>query len=400
MGWQPCQISKNGRMKKLIIIGANNFQVPLIKKAKEMGIETHVFAWEEGAVGKQFADYFYPISIVEKEKILEIAKTLHPAGVISIASDLASITVNFLTNALGLTGNSMQCTEVTTDKYQMRNELSKHELPCPHFCLLDERNNNTLIDGLYFPLIVKPTDRSGSRGVTKVEEKRFMNQAIERAFSESFTKRVIVEEFIEGQEYSIEMLSWQGEHHFIQTTEKETSGAPYFVEKAQHQPAILDGNMVSKIIDIIKRALTVLGIENGASHSEIIITPENDIFITEIGARMGGDYIGSDLVELSTGFDFVKAVIEVSLGAKPEISITKNNFSGVCYVLPSAGKLMKLVDNSTAYSEIVRSEVYYTLGEVIPEIRESNQRPACFIYQSKTGKPNFIPIELHTDADQ
>lgn len=372
-------------MKKLIIIGANNFQVPLIKKAKEIGLEAHVFAWEEGALGKRFADYFYPISIVEKEKILEIAKTLNPIGVVSIASDLASITVNFLAKKLGLIGNSIRCTELTTDKYLMRDVLSTDRLPCPKFYLLDDKSNDVNFM-LSYPIIVKPTDRSGSRGVTKVDNKKDLNAAINYAFSQSFSKRVIVEEFIEGKEYSIEMLSWQGEHHFIQTTEKETTGAPYFVEKSQHQPANLKKEMVLKIIDIINKALTVLGVEYGASHSEIIITPENEIYITEIGARMGGDYIGSDLVELSTGFDFVKAVIQVAIGIEPNIVIAENNYSGVYYTIPKQGKLLDVVDNSSDFQEIIRTEVYYKKGNIIPEIRESNQRAACYLYQSMDKK--------------
>ena len=113
-------------MKKIVIIGANNFQMPLIKKTKILGYETHVFAWKEGAVGAKYADYFYPISIVEKEKILEKCKKINPDGVISIASDLATITVNYLTKNLGLTGNSLECTKLSTNKFEMRKAFKKY----------------------------------------------------------------------------------------------------------------------------------------------------------------------------------------------------------------------------------------------------------------------------------
>ena len=98
-------------MKKLVIIGANNFQLPLIKKAKQLGMETHVFAWEKGAVGREFADYFYPISIIEKELILKEAEKIKPDGIISIGSDLATATVNYVADKLGLIGNSLECTK-------------------------------------------------------------------------------------------------------------------------------------------------------------------------------------------------------------------------------------------------------------------------------------------------
>ena len=107
-------------MKKIVIIGANNFQMPLIKKVKKLGYETHVFAWKEGAVGAKYADYFYPISIVEKDEILEKCKEIKPDAVLSVASDLATITVNYLAEKLGLIGNSLECTRISTNKFNMR----------------------------------------------------------------------------------------------------------------------------------------------------------------------------------------------------------------------------------------------------------------------------------------
>ena len=106
--------------ERLAIIGANDFQNQLILKAKKMGYETHVFAWQCGDVGEKTADYFYPISIVEKEKILDVCRQIKPAGIVSIASDLANITVNFIAEQLGLVGNGMKCTQVSTNKHLMR----------------------------------------------------------------------------------------------------------------------------------------------------------------------------------------------------------------------------------------------------------------------------------------
>ena len=107
-------------MKKIVIIGANNFQMPLIKKANQLGYETHVFAWADGAIGAEFADYFYPISIVEKDEILKKCKEIKPDAVTSVASDLATLTVNYLAEKLGLAGNSLECTNISTNKYEMR----------------------------------------------------------------------------------------------------------------------------------------------------------------------------------------------------------------------------------------------------------------------------------------
>lgn len=372
-------------MKKLVIIGANNFQLPLIKKAKSLGFETHVFAWEQGAVGKKFADYFYPLSIIEKELILKEAEKIKPAGIISIGSDLASITVNYIADKLELIGNSNECTRVTTNKYAMREALSQNGLPCPKFTKSNDIREITSICG-DFPLIVKPTDRSGSRGVTKVSNNKELEQGIARASSESFSSGHIVEQFLTGREYSIEMISWKGEHHFLQITEKETSGEPYFVEKGQHQPADLPSSMKEKIILIVRKSLTCLGVEFGASHSEILIAGNDDINIVEIGARMGGDYIGSHLVELSTGYDFVKNTIAIATGNFVEVINIQKKYSGIYYILAKPGILTRITDNTKEYPDILFSEVYFGIGDKIREIKESNDRAACYVYQSLTGK--------------
>lgn len=374
--------------KKLIIIGANNFQLPLIKKANDMGLETHVFAWENGAVGKPFAHRFYPVSITEKEKISEISKSIKPDGVISIGSDLASVTVNYVAAQFGLTCNSLLCTNLTTNKLAMRQALSRAGLPCPAF--VKSENTDEIISHCgSFPLIVKPADRSGSRGVTRVDTRNELIKAIERARSESFCHEFIAEQFIEGDEFSIEMISWKGEHHFIEITEKETTGAPYFVEKGQHQPAMPDQKLKNSMISIIGSALTALGVEYGASHSEVLVTKNKEIYIVEIGARMGGDYIGSHLVRLSTGYDFVKAVIEVSLGEFFPVIKTHQKYAGVYYFTPKPGKIAGITDNSARYPEIVETEIYCKPGDLIRETRESNDRAACIIYQSDKGKMKF-----------
>jgi biotin carboxylase len=354
-------------------------------------LETHVFAWEKGAVGKEFADRFYPISIIEKEWILQEAEKLKPDGIISIASDLATVTVNYVAAGLGLVGNSLACTQVTTDKYAMRECLSHGGIPCPTYTKSADIGEIMRQCG-DFPLIVKPTDRSGSRGVTKVFNEKELARAIARAASESFTSGHIVEHFIAGQEFSVEMISWRGDHHFLQITEKETSGEPNFIEKAHHQPAALPEPLKIKIVALINKSLTCLGVEFGASHSEILLTKEGDIYIVEIGARMGGDYIGSHLVELSTGYDYMKGVIEIACGKSPEVIKNHAMNSGIYYIFAKPGIVSRITNRTNQYPEILLHEIYYSVGGTVSEAKESNDRAACYIYQSASGK-----FELHDD---
>ncbi|MEA4888390.1 MAG: ATP-grasp domain-containing protein [Clostridiaceae bacterium] len=308
-------------IEKVAIIGAGIFQKPLIEKAKSMGYETHVFAWEDGAVGREAADYFYPVSIVEKEQILALCRSIRPAAVASIASDLAAITVNEVACRLGLPSNSPECVKKTTNKYLMRRALQKAGIPVPDFVLADQANlaGGAAAWGLSYPLIVKPTDRSGSRGIALVHDDPALRRAVETAAGYSFQKKAIVETVLEGPEYSCECLTEQGQHHLLALTQKITTGAPDFIETGHRQPAAFPEAQKSEIAQILFAAYDALDITCGASHAEFRVDHAGRIRIIEIGARMGGDCIGSHLVPLSTGYDFMGMVLDVAAGKRPNL---------------------------------------------------------------------------------
>lgn len=300
-------------VKSLAIIGASYLQRPLVERAKEMGLRTICFAWAEGAVCKDLCDVFYPVSVLEKEEILRICRAEKIDGVCTIASDAAAPTVAYVAEQMGLTGNSYEAAVRANNKYAMREALVKAGVECPRFQCVRELVSERVSE-LELPLIVKPSDRSGSLAVTKVETQEALIPAIEQAIKASFAHEAMVEEYIDGREISVEMISCRGIHYALQITDKVTTGAPHFVELEHHQPSDLPAAMQTHIFDITRRALDALGLTNGASHSEYKITKEGRIAVMEIGGRMGGDFIGSDLVRLSTGYDFVEGVIRVALG--------------------------------------------------------------------------------------
>ena len=300
-------------MKNLVIIGASELQLPLIERANDLGYSTHVFAWRDGAVGLDKMARFYDIDIKDVDKIYNIVRGLNPVGVCTIASDLANITVHKLASRLNLPHNSEHCLKVSTNKYAMRKELYNHKILCPKFLITD--TDEIDIQNMNFPIIVKPTDRSGSRAITKVKDSSELKEAIMRARDISFEKRAIVEEYIEGDEYSAECISQNGVHYLLNITKKFTTGSPHFIETGHLEPAGLSDEDIGKIRDTIFKALDALDIKLGASHSEFKYSREDKIVhIIEIGSRMGGDFIGSSLVRFSTGYDYLKMVIDCAVG--------------------------------------------------------------------------------------
>lgn len=319
--------------KKLAIIGASNFQNPLILKAKDMGIETHVFAWEVGDIGEYTADFFYPISIAEKEAILDKCREVGIDGIASIGSDFANITVAYVADALGLTANSVECVADSTDKSAMRYVFEKNGDPSPRSFAVSSLDELSEID-LMFPIIVKPADRSGSRGIARLDALDGIQDAVLSALEESFSDTAVLEEFVSGREFSIEGLSWRGTHEILSITEKFTTGAPHFIETGHLEPAQLDSLLRDRICEVVERALGHLGVTYGASHAEVKVDGDGNVWIIEIGSRMGGDCIGSDLVELSTGYDYVRAVVDIALGRKPKApQELKNQTAAIRFIL-------------------------------------------------------------------
>ena len=363
--------------RNLAIIGASYLQLPLIEKAKEMGYITHVFAWAANDVGEKAADFFYPISIIEKDEILKRCKELEICGICSIASDVAVITVNYVAERMRLPGNSIASTGKCTNKYLMRKAFETYGDPSPKSILVDESTDLEDLS-LEYPVIVKPTDRSGSRGIYKLESFTGLNEAVHSAMNEGFEKKALIEEYATGQEYSVEHISYNGVHYFLALTHKYTTGAPHFIETGHLEPAPVNEGTLNSVKKVVSHALDTLEIRNGASHAEIKIAKDGTIKIIEIGARMGGDCIGSDLVRYSTGYDFVKMVIQVACGEAP-------SFEKVCEPIKVESRFIFTKADLEEFNRLKESEPSRLLQVVdyhpenIGHITDSSNRAGCYI---------------------
>ena len=189
----------------------------------------------------------------------------------------------------------------------------------------------------------------------------------------------MIEEFIEGREISVEFISYKGVHYPLQITDKVTTEAPNFVELEHHQPSAISDDMFATIYSVTKDALNALGLTNGASHAEYKITPDGRIYIIEIGGRMGGDFIGSDLVRLSTGYDFLKGVIDVSINEFKEPIKTINKCSGIYFLCKQTEHIKSAIENWTNYPSLVDGKI---MENELREVKCSADRSGYVIYQA------------------
>lgn len=375
-------------MKKLMILGASILQLPAILKAKEMGIQTIAVDMNKDALGFKYADISLEISTIDIHKVVDAAKKYCIDGIITLASDIPMRTVATVAKELNIAGISELTALKATNKALMRECLKENNVPVP--CFYRVKSYKDYINALKNfseGYIVKPVDNSGSRGVFLVNDKNktLIDFAFEYSIKYSYGGELIVEEYMEGPEVSVETLSIDGVLHVIAITDKITTGAPRFVEMGHSQPSQLDEYTKEEIIKITVAAIKAIGIENGPSHTEIIVTKHGPK-IVEIGARLGGDNITTHLVPLSTGIDMVKCCIDIALGNKPDIQKRHEMASAIRYFYVSEGKILGFygIHKAEQIKDVKQISFVRNIGDYINEIRSSTDRIGFVISQSNT----------------
>lgn len=318
-------------MKKILIIGAGEIQVPVIKKAKEMGLFVITTDFDPNAPGFKYSDVSEVVSTVDLEKNLNVAKKYKIDGVLT-TSDLPVNTVAYICEKLSLNGLSIESAKVSTNKYLLRKVLKKNGLKTPNFAIVYDKNElKSIINNFKFPIVMKPIDSSASRGVVKVFSEEELYKEYDESIKYSKSKKVILEEFIDGNEYSVECLIQNGNINIIAITEKTVTGEPYFVEIRHVIPANLEQGKIDEVNKLVNDVVNIIGLDNSAAHIELKISSEGPTII-EVGARLGGDYITSDLVPLATGTNMLENIIKISISENINIEKNIKRFSGIQFL--------------------------------------------------------------------
>ena len=296
----------------LLVLGGGPDQVALIERANQLGFETHVVDVGLDAPGAGHAHRFHQLSFRDTAALLEFAATLRPDGVCT-SSDAAVRAVSEVAAQQGLVANSVQSARTITDKGLMRAALRRHGVPGPPSLTLTAPADPQRIHGLQPPVVVKPADRSGARGVRLVADFGDLADAIAVAARESFSGTVIVEEYVVGRQFDVPSLSQGGSHRCLAVIEEYYENPPYFVGRQFLAPAPISALLEARLQATARAALSAVGIMWGASHCEMRLTEHDEIQVIEVGGRMGGD-AWPQLVEHVTGLDYLGLTIEVAAG--------------------------------------------------------------------------------------
>lgn len=296
--------------KAVLIFGVGVLQKSIIERAKKMGLYTVGIDPAADAACRDEVDTFEVIGGQDFEGHCAVVEKYGIDAIVTAATDKPLVMMARIAEKYGFSFYSIETAQWSTDKFQMKQHFLKGDVPCAKGHLVKSAAE---VENFEYPVIIKPRDNSGSRGVKLCRSREELEDSMSEALEVSRLDTVLVEEFIEGQEYSIESLHHDGKSEVIQFTEKRTTEFPYNVELGHIQPANISDENKLRIREIISKIGDALHFENCPSHTELKIN-DRGIFVIETSPRLGGDYITSILTPLSTGINMEDELLRMALG--------------------------------------------------------------------------------------
>ena len=354
-------------MKKLLVLGGTYFQIPVIEYAKSRGHYVITCDYLPNNPGHKLSHEYHNISTTEKEDVLTLAKKLKIDGILAFASDPAAPTAAYVSEKLGLTGNKFETVQLMSEKFLFRDFLLKNSFNVPQFKQYSDLESLFKdIDSFAFPMIIKPNDSSGSKGVSRIDKAEDIPSLFTLAMGYSRCKRIIVEEYIEGPQFHGDafvnnnqvVFSYLGDHYFNGSLNSSTMYPSKF-------PAEIIENMEKDL----QHFITLVGFKQGGVNVEIRLSNKNKKpYIIEIGPRNGGHFT-PNIIQYASGFNFIKASVDSALGLDFQNQKTKKQGYYVNLVLYSkkSGIFQEVEISDTLKPHILESCIYKQKGdEILP----------------------------------
>lgn len=370
--------------KSILVFGVGELQLSIIERAKQLGLYVVGIDPNAEASCKDACDAFEVVGGQDYEGTIAVARKYGIKAIVTAATDKPLVMMARVAKALHLPFYSEETAVWSTDKFQMKQRFSLGNVPCAKGRLISSVSQ---AEDMSYPVIVKPRDNSGSRGVKLCRNQQELELSIAEAFAVSRLETVLVEEYIEGREFSIESLHYEGKSEVIQFTEKKTTEFPYNVELGHKQPANLTDEERMQISEIISKIAACLHFDNCPSHTELKVN-DRGIFVIESSPRLGGDYITSMLTPLSTGINLEDQLLRIALGEKVDIMTGRvAKASAVCFFSLPQGQV-KVVDKRIAevssWPNVDSFELKLKVGDTVNQITSSLNRYGQFIVSGET----------------
>jgi biotin carboxylase len=367
-------------MKKILLLGGSAQQIPAIKYANKKGYYTILCDYLSNNPGQHFANKFYCVSTTDKEAVLEVAQKERIDGVVTYASDPAAPTAAYVAEEMGLPTNPYKSVELLTNKDKFRSFLAKHNFNTPKakgYSSIEQAINE--IEEFRLPVIIKPVDSSGSKGVSKLTDVTNLKSQIEYALSFSRVKRIIIEEFVEKHGYQVagDGFSVNGKLVFrcFANDHFDENGINPFVPISASFPYHMPKKIHDKIHAELQRLLDLLEMKTGAYNFDILVNENEDVYLMEIGPRNGGNFI-PQVVRYATGIDMIDYTIRAAMGedcSSIQMVEPKGFWSYYAIHSSKAGILKEIqIKENVKINHIVKSYLNYKVGDYVPAFTGAN----------------------------
>jgi biotin carboxylase len=382
--------------KTILILGAGPDQLFMIRTAKKMGLKVIAFDKNINAPGFKESDEYAAISTKNLDSIFNFIDTYQNKnrkihGVSTMGSDIPNIVAR-VADYLKTPSISIKSADLATNKFQMKEQFVKHQVATPQYMLIDNINDLDIAFSKFGDkLVLKPIDQAGSRGVSLITKDDDLDSLFNHAISTTNEKNILVEEFISGPQISTESLMLDGELYTPGYADRNYDDLelfrPQIMENGGWIPSLYENNRESILKEIKKSAIS-LGIDNSIIKGDVVLSSKGPLII-EIAARLSGGDFSESLVPLGIGVNYVKSVIELAIGQKPNLNDIKPKFNKSAanrYFFGKPGKLINIKGIEAIKSKdwVLKFEIWYKPGDYLPKISSHGQRTGVFVVVGST----------------
>lgn len=385
-------------MKKLMILGAMETHISLIKRAKELGFYTITVDYIPENPGHKIADEAHFDSTTDKEAVLKLAKKLKIDGIMTFCSDPAAPTVAYVQEKLGLKGNSYKTVKTMSEKDLFRSFLKENKMNVPHSCGFENfLSAKSHLKDFVFPIIIKPVDSSGSKGCTVIQkhnehDENKLKKAVDACLDISRCKRFVIEEYIEndgpqlhGDGFVLDgklVDLFLGDHHFDKSLNNLVPVSTTF-------PSVHTDDEIQMCKKEVETFLKKVGFKNGGFNVELRISKKDGKpYIIDIGARNGGNFV-PNLIQHAYGFNFLDAAINVAMGENLYLRNCYKNLGFYSHLVLHS-KLNGIISEINLSSEIkkriVEEHIYKKAGDTVSEFLGANTAVGVLILKYENLK--------------
>lgn len=373
-------------MEKLLILGAGVYQVPLIEKARELGLELIVVSRKGDYPGFKMADKVYFIDTTDFDEVLKIAQKEGIKGICTTGSDVPIVTLGKVSEILNLPGLSEIAARLSTDKLLMKKCFKNKGVRTADFAVVraSERVEEKIAH-LRLPLICKVVDSSGSRGILKIKKHSDARSVIDKLKNQTRKDYFVIEEFIEGMEFGAQAFVYNGAIKFILPHGDFVFRGDTNVPIGHFAPIRLKEEVLIDIKNQLSKAIKALMIDNSAINADFILK-NNKVFVLEIGARAGATCL-PELVSTYYGFDYYKTIVKVAVGEKPNFVFKdKQPNASILLFSDRIGTIKEIINKNVNDKNIVDIKFDYSIGHMVNKFKVGPDRLGHIIVKECTLK--------------